>query len=188
MSPFFRYHTRDANGIIKDGRIEALNEDDAVKNLQKQGLVVISVEMTEAGKPKIIKEEVLDVPEEEKQHDTTKKCPYCAEEIQYEAIKCRYCGGMLDTYKDWDKMLDKKQPEKWYFKPTFLVTAFLLVGPFALPSLWFHPRLNKNTKIIVTVIVIILSFFLGIILFNSIKSISRYYQQINQPDFLLPGH
>ena len=97
-----------------------------------------------------------------------KKCPYCAEELQDEAIKCRYCN----------EFLNKKPEEKWFFKPYWIIIAFLSVGPLALPLVWFNPRFNSKTKMIISILVIILTYYLGILLANSLKSITTYYRTI----------
>jgi len=99
-----------------------------------------------------------------------KKCPYCAEEIQDEAIKCRYCG----------EFLNKKQRERWYFKTFWLIIAFLCVGPLALPLLWLNPRFSGRRKIIVSIIVIVLTYYLTILTANLLKTITSGYKQLFQ--------
>jgi hypothetical protein len=58
---------RDEKGESKNGTIEALDETDAAKKLQEQGLVVVLVEMLGREKSEIIKE-VPNIPKEEKEH------------------------------------------------------------------------------------------------------------------------
>jgi hypothetical protein len=64
---------------------------------------------------------------------------------------------------------------KWYFKTSTLVIAVLSIGPLALPLLWFNPRVSRKAKIIWSIIIIILSYFMYIQLSKSIEQLKNYY-------------
>ncbi|MDP2928171.1 MAG: hypothetical protein Q8N80_05180 [Candidatus Omnitrophota bacterium] len=72
--------------------------------------------------------------------------------------------------------MDNQNQPKWYFKTWSLVASFLCIGPFMLPLVWTNPRFSKKSKIIITVVVVIITYITLGFLVKSLKTIVSYYQ------------
>lgn len=105
-----------------------------------------------------------------------KKCPFCAEEIQDEAIKCKHCGEFLNASSH--PRLEKEKGQ-WYFRKSFIIVALCSVGPLALPLIWWRPQTTLAWKVGLTILILVLSWLLFQSTMESIHTIKEYYRLIN---------
>ena len=105
-----------------------------------------------------------------------KKCLFCAEEIQDEAIKCKHCGEFLTA----ESSPHTAEKTPWYFKKSTITIALASVGPLALPLIWWRPQTSLAWKIGLTIGILILSWILYQTTMQSIQTLQEYYQLLNE--------
>jgi hypothetical protein len=105
-------------------------------------------------------------------------CPFCAEEIQDAAIKCKHCGEFLDGSKP-PSLAAEKLP--WYFRTSIIVIALASVGPLALPLIWWRPKTPLAWKIGLTIGTLLLTWGLYLTTMKSLRVLEEY---INLLDLL----
>jgi len=102
-----------------------------------------------------------------------KRCPFCAEEIQDDAIKCKHCGEFLNASAR-ARFAEATTP--WYFRKSVIIIAVCSVGPLALPLIWWHPQMTLAWKIGLTLGILVLSWLLFQTTVESIRTLNEYYK------------
>ena len=80
-------------------------------------------------------------------------------------------------------MREEDRKIKWYLRPISVVLLlFFVLGPFGLPLLYKSPKFSKTLKIILTILVILYTFYL---IFASLQIAKELFRTLGELQDLL---
>jgi hypothetical protein len=89
-------------------------------------------------------------------------CWYCAHAVAADDRYCRHCGEGQGTFL------------AWYYRPLWIgILAVTVLGPLVLPLLWRTPRLDRISKWIASVAVIVLFGWIGWQLVQDVRELAN---------------
>ncbi|RPJ10885.1 MAG: hypothetical protein EHM36_02575 [Deltaproteobacteria bacterium] len=80
------------------------------------------------------------------------------------------------------RKVDKEDKKvKWYLRPgSVLVSLFFVLGPFGLPLLYRSPAFSRKLKVLLTVIVVVYTFYLVFVSLEIAREIYRRLEEVRE--------
>ena len=96
-------------------------------------------------------------------------CRACGTAAAAEANYCHHCGKTLHG-----------PGARWYHNVWIvLAMIFFVLGPFALPLVWSHPRFSRVGKVCLSALTLIYTAWIIILIQQMIQTVTEHFNQLN---------